>query len=376
MITTTSTAIAGARGRRLEPERALWDAETSSRGFRESFMRAFVSASVVFAITSLCAGPCAAQGAAEFYKDKTIAIVMGTGPGGSYDLYGRTIAEHLGRHIPGNPNIIIEHMPGAGGVIAANHIYGPAPQDGSKILLSHPIPMSEMLEGGPGIRFESRKFNWLGAYDAIGMVLTLWQPPGLTVDELKTKDFVIGSMSKGHLTYQWAMLLKTTLGTNYKVITGYPSGNHLNLAMERGEIHGWTIAYSNLAGTKADWLRDKKVALPVQFTLERMPDLRDVPTLLELAPADKKDVVEFITSGTPFGRALAVGPGVPAERVALLRKAFDDLMRDPAFLADASKRKLDIAPLDAAQTHALVDKIASASPALIARVKKAIGQTD
>jgi tripartite-type tricarboxylate transporter receptor subunit TctC len=328
----------------------------------------------LIAVSLLLAAPAVAQDA-DFYRGKTVAILMGTGPGGSYDLYGRTIAEHLPRHIPGNPAVIVEHMPGAGGVIAGNHIYGTAPQDGTKILLSHALPLVEKLEGGPGVRFESGKFNWLGTYDAIAQVLTLWHTAGVSsIDELKRKELVIGSFNRTHLTYQWAMLAKTTLGTNYKVITGYPSGNHLNLAMERGEIGGWVAAWANLAGTKADWLSEKKVSLLVQFTLERHKDLKDVPTLLELAPPDKKDVVEFLTAGTPFARGLAVGPNVPAERVAMLRKAFDALMQDRAFLADAAKRKLDIDPRNAAQAHAMVGKIAAASPDLIARVKQAIGQ--
>jgi tripartite-type tricarboxylate transporter receptor subunit TctC len=322
----------------------------------------------------LLPAPVAAQAVAEFYRGKSISIVMGTGPGGSFDLYGRTIAEHLGRHIPGNPTVIVEHMPGAGGVIAANHIYGIAPQDGTKMLLAHAIPLVEKLEPAQGVRFESAKFHWLGAYDSIVLVMTLWHAaPAQTIEELKTKDLVVGSFAKTHLTYQWPVLLKAVLGARYKVISGYRSGNDLNLAMERGEIHGWTVSWANLAGTKPDWVRDKKVNTLVQFAFERIRQLPTVPTLLELTPAHMKDVVELITAGTPFSRAIAVGPGVPADRVAALRKAFDDLMRDQAFLAEAEKRKLDIDPRNAAEVHALVSKLAGASPELVTRVRRAIG---
>ncbi len=338
--------------------------------------RASGPAFLALAAATFIATPSVAEGVSDFYKGKTIAIVMGTGPGGSYDLYGRTIAAHLGKHIPGNPTIIVEHMPGAGGANAGNFIFGQAPQDGSKILLSHALPLVEKLRGGQGIRFKSDKFQWLGAYDAIVQVMTVWHTsPVKSLDDLKTKDnVVIGSFNNTHITYQWPMLLKDILGAKYKVITGYRSGNDLNLAMERGEVGGWTAAWENLAGTKADWLRDKKVTLLVQFAVERIPQLPNVPTLLELTPPNKKDIVEFITSGTPIARALAVGPGVPADRVAALRKAFDDLMRDKEFLAEAKKRKLDINPRDAAQTQALVNKIISASPELVARVKAATGQ--
>jgi tripartite-type tricarboxylate transporter receptor subunit TctC len=144
--------------------------------------------------------------------------------------------------------------------------------------------------------------------------------------------------------------------------------------MERGEIHGWTASWESIIGTRPQWLAEKKVKMLVQFTLERQPYLKDVPTLVELVPADKKDVAEFVISGTPFARGLAVGPGVPADRVAALRAAFEALMKDPAFLADAEKRKLSIAPYDAARVHTLVNKLVSASPDLLTRVKKAIGQ--
>jgi tripartite-type tricarboxylate transporter receptor subunit TctC len=318
--------------------------------------------------------PAAGQSVEEFYKGKTITITMGTGPGGSFDLYGRTIAEHMPRHIPGNPAMIVEYMPGAGGVIAGNHVFGPGPQDGTKMLLSHAIPLVEKLEPGPGVKFKSAEFQWLGAYDAIVLTMNVWHTvPVKTIDELKAADITIGSFSKTHLTHQWPVLLKAAIGARYKVISGYKGGSDCNLAMERGEIHGWTPSYANLLGTKPDWVRDKKIRTLVQFSHERTPLLQDVPTLLEITPAPMKDVVEFITNGTPFSRAIALGPGVPADRVAALRKAFDALMQDKAFLADAEKRKLDIGPRNAKQIHAMVDALANASPDLVSRVRKAIG---
>jgi tripartite-type tricarboxylate transporter receptor subunit TctC len=334
--------------------------------------------SAIALVASLAAAPqAAADSVADFYKGKTISLVMGTTPGGSFDLYGRTIGPHLSRHIPGNPTIIMEHMPGAGGVIAGNHIYGIAPQDGTKMLLSHAITLSEKLEPS-GVRFESAKFNWLGAYDAIAQMLTMWHTaPAQSIEDLKTKDgVVIGSFARTHLTYHWASLLKDAIGAKYKIITGLRSGNDNNLAMERGEIHGWTASWENLTGTRPTWVPEKKVNLLVQFTMERKHYLKNVPTLVELAPPDKKDVAEFVISGTPISRAIALGPGVPADRVAALRKAFDALMKDKEFLAEAEHRKLGIDPIGHQQLHAMVNKIVSASPELVTRVKKAIGQLE
>jgi tripartite-type tricarboxylate transporter receptor subunit TctC len=330
------------------------------------------SAFIAFAIAMAASPAGAQQSVADFYKGKTISILMGTGPGASYDAYGRTIAEHLGKYIPGRPNIVVEHMPGAGGIIAGNHIYGPAPQDGSKLLLSHALPLMERTSP-KGVRYQSRKMHWLGAYDAIAQIMTLWHTaPVKNLDDLKNKEFVVGSFAKSHLTYQWAMLTKNILGTKYKVAAGYPSGNHLNLAMERGEVAGWTASWESLASSRPQWLAEKKVNMFVQYTLERLRELPDVPTLAELSPPDKRAWAEFIASGTPFARAMAVGPGVPSDRVAALRKAFDALMVDQEFLALAKKRHLDIHPRNAAATSTLLEKVVGASPEFVSQVLKAI----
>jgi tripartite-type tricarboxylate transporter receptor subunit TctC len=334
---------------------------------------------VAFAVfATLAASPAPAQqDVADFYKGKTVALLIGTGPGGSYDLYARIFAEHLPRHIPGNPSIVVEHMPGAGAVTAGNHLFGPGPQDGTKVLLSHAIIMSEVLDPKAGVRFQSAKFNWIGTYDAIAHTLALWhEAPAKTIADLKNPDVVIGSFAKANTNYHLPAMMRDVLGLNFKLITGYPTGNHNNLAMERGEIHGWAPTWENLVGTRPHWITEKKVRLLVQFMLERKRQMSDVPTLLELAPPDKKDVVEFMSASMPFGRGVVVGPKVPAERVAALRAAFEATIKDPAFLATAQKRQIEIDWRDHQHTISLVRKLVGASPDLIARVKKSIGQED
>ena len=330
----------------------------------------------------VCAVVCALFGLATqapaqvpepYLGGKALSLVMGTGPGGSYDLYGRLIATHLSRHIPGNPAIIVEHMPGAGGAVAGNYIYGPAPQDGSKILLAHPLPLIEKLQSD-GVRFDSRKFNWLGAYDQISQMLAIWHTsPGKTLDELRGTQVVLGSMGRSHLSYQWATLLKTAIGGQFRVIPGFPTGGELNLAMERGEIAGWVVAWENISGGNAQWLTEKRISIPVQFTLERMRDLPDTPTLIELSKGEAREIAEFLAAGTPHARALALGPNVPKERVAVLRKAFDELMADPVFLEEAAKRNLSITPRSAEEVQRLAERIVNASPEFIAKVKKEVG---
>lgn len=338
-------------------------------------MRKIMIAGAVMASITM-AGAASAQTPEAFYKGKTVSIVMGTGPGGSYDLYGRLLINQYGKHLPGNPNFIIEHMPGAGGATAANFMYGPGPQDGSKILMTHALPLIEKLQSG-GVRFEARKFQWLGSYDQISQVLAIWHTaPGRTIESLKGSDVVLGAMGRYHFSYQWASLVKESLGAQLRVISGYPSGGELNLAMERGEIAGWTIAWENLTGGNAAWLKEKKVVIPLQFTLSRMKDLPDVPTLIEMSQGDSRAIAEFLASGTPHARALAAGPNVPADRIAALRTAFDVMMKDPAFLAEAEQRKLSILPRTAREVQALTDKMAEASPDFIEKVKKVVGSSN
>ena len=340
-------------------------------------MRLFRYTVVVFAALLANAHVRAQQDVASFYRGRTVSIVMGTGRGGSYEFYGRTIAAHLGKHIPGNPNIVVEYMPGAGGALAGNHIFGPAAQDGSKILLSHALPLIEKMEAGSGIRYESQKFQWLGAYDEIVQVLAMWgASPVHVIADLTKPDIVLGAMGRTHLSFQWATLVRDTIGANYRIVSGYTTGGALNLAMENGEINGWVIAWEGLASGQQHWLRDKLISIPVQFALERMAALPETPTLLEIARPETRDVIEFLLAGTPIARAMAVGPGVPADRVAALRKAFAAMLGDPAFLEEAKRRNLSIRYRTPDETLALVEKITRASPALVARVKKAVGAPD
>jgi len=326
------------------------------------------------ALAIAASGAPAAADVEAFYRDKTVAIVIGTAPGGSYDLYGRTIAAHLGKHIPGKPSVSVEFMPGAGSAVAGNYVYGIGPQDGTKIVLPNALPMMERLHGGSGIRFESSKFHWLGSYDEIGYALAVWHTTAVNnAADLAQADITIGALAKSHTTYQVAALVKDVLGAKFKIVGGYRSGNDLNLALERGELHGEVLSWENIATTRPQWITNKLIRIPVQITVQRLPDLKDVPTLLDLTPPAKQDLVRFYNASTPLARAMAVGPGVPPDRVAALRKAFDELMKDADFLADAEKRKLAISPRNAAAVTDLVRTVMTTPPEQVARIKDVLG---
>ncbi len=320
----------------------------------------------------LTALPAAAESVKEFYSGKkTLILMAGTRPGGSYGLYGGILARHMSQYIPGNPKIVMQYMPGAGGGKAANYLFNAAPKDGSVMLSTHAIPILEKLRGS-GIRFKSGEMIWLGSMGQINQLLAVWHTsPATTLDEMKKTQLIIGAFSKTHPTFQWPALLNNLVGTKFKIIIGYRGGATNNKAMEQGETHGWAPSWGNLNGTKPEWLRDKKVRIVTQFGLERLVELPDVPILRELVAKDQTDIVDFLTAATPVSRALAVPPGVPADRVAALREALAKTLKDPNFLADIKKRNLPLRPRTAAEVKKYVDLIVNASPELIARVKEA-----
>jgi tripartite-type tricarboxylate transporter receptor subunit TctC len=313
------------------------------------------------------------QDAAGFYKGKTITMTMGTRPGGSFQIYGQLLSKHMKRHIPGQPTIVANFMPGAGGTKAANYLYAAAAKDGSQMLLSHAIPLAQVLKP-KGLKFKSEKFQWLGSFSAITQILTTWHSsPVKTLADAKSKQGIMSAFAKNHLTYQYVSMANNLLGTKFKIVVGYRGGARNNQAMEQGESHGWVPSWGNLNGTKPHWLAEKKVNLLMLYAFKRLPELPNVPTFLELVSAKDRPVAEFLINGTPIARSLAVPPGVPAGRVAALRAAFDKTMTDNAFRGEAKRRKMLIQPRKWQETTALVNKIVNASPELVARVKKAAG---
>jgi tripartite-type tricarboxylate transporter receptor subunit TctC len=330
----------------------------------------------LFALVGMAAtaAPAFTAGAADFYAGKQITMTMGTRPGGSFQVYAQAFAAHMGKHIPGKPSIVPNFLPGAGGTKAANYIYNVAAQDGSQVLMSHALPLAERLRP-KGLKFKSAKFQWLGAFSAINQLLTVWHTqPVKSWEDLKSKQLVMSTFAKNHLTYQWLHLANSLLGTKMKLITGYRGGAKNNLAMQQGETAGWAASWGNLNSTKPQWLADKQVKILINFGLERIDRISDVPTLLELVKPEDRAIVDFMASGTPVSRALAVGPKVPGDRVAILREAMSATLKDPAFLEDARKRKLPLRPRTWQETTSLVNKIIDAPESLVDRDKKATGQ--
>jgi tripartite-type tricarboxylate transporter receptor subunit TctC len=318
--------------------------------------------------------PATAQPVADFYKGKTVTIVVGTGTGGGYDALARGLARHVGRHIPGNPNIVVRNMPGAGGITAMNWLYNTADKDGTIIgLVANGMPL-EPLYGTKTARYDATKFNWLGtpSYE-VSMVLLWHTVPVNSLEDLRTHETKMGSSGANSTPAFYSRLLNATLGTKMRVIHGYPGQNDALLAMERGELDGYpSVFYSALTSTRPTWLRDKLAKPIIQYGPQRLKELPDVPFVTDLLTnEDDKLLMQAGSAPQALGRPLLLPPDVPEDRVAAVRKALADTFVDAQFQADANKMGLIVnAPRTGQQLQDVILR-AYASPArVVERIRK------
>jgi tripartite-type tricarboxylate transporter receptor subunit TctC len=312
---------------------------------------------------------------ADFYHGRTLSLIVGTSSGNDYDFRARLLARHLGRHIPGEPSIVPQNMPGVGGVKAANYLASIAPHDGTTLHMIMANMMSSEAIGAQGVQFDTRKFFWIGNTTSTPNVTVSWYKSGVTsIEQVKTRELIVGAPG-GTAGVIYATAMNGLLGTKFKIVSGYPGGNEVNLAMERGEIDGRASnSWASWKSTRPDWVKDKKIIVLVQIGLKRAPDLPDVPLLLELAKNDMdRQVLTFLSADTAIARALVTTPDTPPERVAALRRAFDATMRDPEFLAEADKALLDIVPMSGEDSQKIADSIVNTPPEVVARAKALLG---
>jgi tripartite-type tricarboxylate transporter receptor subunit TctC len=321
--------------------------------------------------------PChvAAQDADHFYVGKRINIVVGSAAGSGYDAYARLLGRHLAQHIPGNPTITVQNMPGGGGLTAANYIYNAAPKDGTVIggfqrgLLISPWVMPE------GVRYNVGKINWIGSTTSETGVVAVWHTaPQLTVNDLYTEPLIVGGSGPQTDSETTPRAYAKLLGLKFRIVSGYPSTGPVLLAMERGEVQGiGNSSWSNWTTSYSHYLKDKKVRLLLQSGLERNPDIAGVPMALDLAKSpEQRSALELLLAPNKIGRPFGAPPDVPAERIAELRKAFDLTMKDPTFLAEAASQKLDISPVDGLSIERILERFAALPPAVAASARNAI----
>ena len=316
-----------------------------------------------------------AQGVEQFYAGKTIELIVGYPPGGSNDVYGRAVARFIGRHIPGNPQVVFRNMPGAGSILAANHIYNVAPKDGTVLgLLAATNTLDEKL-GALGVKFETAKFTWVGRISSAVNVTAMWNTSTIkTIDDAFKTESALGATGTGSTVYVYPNVLNRVLGTKFKLVMGYGGSNEAMLAMERGEIDGHSTSWEAYKSAHPDWIRDKKINVVVQYGLSRHPDLPDVPTCVEIAKTDEeKQILRAVVNATEIGKAILSSPGVPKERAEALRKAFMDMTQDGEFIAELDKMRVELTPLPGARLQELVQEVGNLTPDLVQKIKAVYG---
>ena len=318
-----------------------------------------------------------AQGAvADFYRGRTVTLIVGYSAGGGYDTYSRILARHLGRHIPGNPAIVVQNMPGAGSLKMTNFLYNVAPKDGSTIgIFSRGMAM-EPLIGGTNVSFDSTKMTWLGSgTNEVSVFVTWHTSPVKTWHDVVTKDFTVGGEGSGSDPDTYALLLKNAFGAKLRLITGYPGTAEIAIALERGEVDSrasWS--WSSLKRLKPNWIAEKKVNFPVQLNLTKGSELQDVPLITEFATSDKqRQMLKLILSRQEMARPYAAPPGIPEDRKAALRKAFDETWADPELLAEMKARGQEVNPVSGAALDKLIAELYATPKAVVEETRKAIG---
>jgi len=328
----------------------------------------------ILAVTGLAPQPGQAQSVADFYRNKTLSIIVGGSAGGGFDTLARAIGRHIGKHIPGNPEITVKNMPGAGGLMSLDHLYNIAEKDGTVLgLINNTPPFIPLFSGKPA-RFEAAKFSWLGTPSVESPLVLYWHStPVNSVEDLRTRETTVGASGADSAQAFYSRLINATLRTKMKIVSGYRGQNDIFIAMERGEIDGYpSVFYSSLTSTRPTWLPERIAKVILQYGPEPLKELANVawaPSLI----SDPADRVLFATATAPnaLGRPLLMPPGVPADRLAAMRKALADTFTDPAFKAEADKIGLLVnAPRTGPQLQDVIQAAYAAPSAIIERVRE------
>lgn len=328
--------------------------------------------SLVLAILIAISSNASAEG--NFFAGKTVTIIIPIGPGGAYDTYARLVARYLGRHIPGNPTVIAQNMPGAGGVIASNYVYNLAPQDGTTLTIITSAFANEELFANPQIKYDSRRFLAVGRLVDTTSVLFFWHDSAIkTQQDLLTKPSTIAISSVHEIPAYRLRAMNTLIGTSMKLIPGYPSARDYVMALERGETDGGTSTFIGLSQLYSGYLREKKLNVLLQFSLNRDPAMPDVPTIMEIIKdPESRPIFQPLVSNDEIGRSLFAPPNVPPERLAMLRSAFQAMIADPEFQADAQRLHLPLAPKSGEELQTIVSAMFGISPGALIKLRDLI----
>jgi hypothetical protein len=329
---------------------------------------------VVGVVLVLGSSAARAQDVAAFYRGKQLRFVVGSAVGGAYDLYARALARQIVHYIPGNPTIIVQNQPAAGGMVMTNQIYNQGPKDGTVIGVPlNGIPTAPMLQAGA--QFDAAKLNWIGSANREAYVGFIWHTVPVTrIEDVASRELLVGSTTVGTTMNDFPLLLNDLFGYKFKIVRGYQGTPQINLAIERGEIEGNAgVGWASVKALAQNWIDEKKIRILVQYNAEPHPELPGVPLVMTLARTDaERAAMRLLFARTEYARPFFLPPDVPAERVVALRRAFDATMKDPAFLAEAAKLALEVSPMTGEAVQALVGEIVRTPPAVAARVRAAL----
>jgi tripartite-type tricarboxylate transporter receptor subunit TctC len=334
-----------------------------------------LAAWVVLAGAGVSIDSAGAQPAAEFFKGKAMRFTVVYEPGGTYDLYSRLIVAHLPKHIPGNPTIVVQYMPGAGGMVGTLNLHEKAPQDGTQLgMLPRDIAINQMLHPEEA-RYDARRFNWIGRVASYTGVMFVTSRTGVkTAEDLRRTEVVVGAWGVTTDSFITPTLLNALADTKFKIVTGYRGASDVDLAVERNEADARVSSWTAVKTTRGAWLRDGTIVVPFQTGLKRHPEMPQLPLASDLASSEEgKRILDFMNSDSSIGWNVIAPPNVPADRVAVLRKAFDDTMADPEFLADAQKRGFEIVAGRGEEVAEVVSRTVATPPQALARLKAIIG---
>jgi tripartite-type tricarboxylate transporter receptor subunit TctC len=350
------------------------------------FARSTAARLIVATFAVLAAPSAHADEVADFYRGKQVNVVVGYGPGGGYDIYARLLARHLGRFIPGTPNVIVQNMPGAGSLRAVNYLYKVAPKDGTVIaLFSRNMPLIGLLGGNANAQFDPRRFTWLGSTSSFVndayILIVRKDAPVKSIDEARRHDLpplMLGGTAEGATGNDVPIILRDTIGLHVKQVVGYPDSTAIFLAIERGEVHGRTVDLSSVKSVKPEWLKpDSGYRVLVQFArMTRHQDFPDVPTARELAKNDAaRALIELAELPYTLSRPFAAPPDIPLERANALQRAFLAAHQDPQYLDEAAKLRLDVSPIVGTEVLQAIDRIARAPPELLDYIRRLLSET-
>ena len=333
-----------------------------------------VVAALAFVLAASCAPAQAQDAVADFYRGKQVQVRIGSAPGSGYDIAARLVAAHIGKYIPGNPTLIVQNVPGAGSLTLTNQLYNTAARDGTVLgAITNGMPTAPMLSP-ENARFDISKFGWIGSTAPETILVMVWHSSGVnSMRDLYEKEVVVGAVAHGTATMDNPLAANAFLGTKFKIVAGYEGTTHIDLAMERGEVMGHAgIGLVTAKARNQQWIAEKKVRIVAQYGFRQNPELPDVPLLEMPADESSRQAMTVIVARQEFGRPLLTPPGVPAERLAALRRAFDASMKDPELLKDAARQTLDINPVSGDELDKLSAKILATPPEVAARLRQVL----